>query len=74
MYPYPPQGSLNNSNSEGEGVTKPKFLKESMMLNWKFQEVGVGGQTKKPFMGCVCVDIFWNPTDNNYLRGAVAYL
>ena len=45
-YPYPPQGR-SLKIPRGRGSRKPKFLKESMKLNWKLQ--GVGGF--KPSMG-----------------------
>ena len=38
----------------GGGSRKPKFLKESMELNWNFQRGG-GIQTKKPFVGGVWI-------------------
>ena len=43
-----------NGNSEGVGSQKPKFKKESMGLNWKFQRRG-GIETKKPSMGGVWI-------------------
>ena len=38
----------------GGGYQKPKFLKESMGLNWNFQRGGVI-QTKKPSVGGVWI-------------------
>ena len=46
---------------EGGGSYKPKFLKESIGLNWNFQRGGWkgggggGGQTKQPSMGGVWI-------------------
>ena len=52
-YPYPPQGR-SLEIPRGRGSQKPKFLKESMKLNWKF--LGGGGvQTKKPSVGEVWI-------------------
>jgi len=44
----------------GGGSKRPKFLKESMKLNWNFQRGG-GLQSKKPIHGGG-MDIFWNLT------------
>jgi len=41
----------------GGGSYRPKFLKESMSLNWNFQRGG-GFKAKKPPWGGI--DIFWN--------------
>ena len=38
-------------NSDGEGVSKAKVLKESRKLKWNFQKGGRGGED---------MDIFWN--------------
>ena len=46
-YPYPPI-------LRGGGSQKPKFLKESMNQNWKFQGGG-RVQTKKPSLGEVWI-------------------
>ena len=54
---HPPQGR-SLGIPRGRESQKPKFVKESMTLNWKF--LGVGVQTKKTFSGGM--DIFWNNT------------
>ena len=47
---HPPQRVIGNSEEEGG----PKFLKESMSLNWNFQRSG-GFKPKKPSMGGVWI-------------------
>ncbi len=53
---------IGNSKGVGGRSQKPKFLKESMGLNWNFQGGG-RVQTKKTFCG-QGMDIFWNNTIN----------
>ena len=51
-YPYPPQ-ERSLEIPRGRGSQKPKHLKKSMKLNWKFQGEWVGGggsNQKKPSM------------------------
>ena len=45
-------------NSRGRGSQQPKFIRESMKLNWNFQG-SVQVQMKKPSMGGG-MDIFWS--------------
>ena len=52
----------------GGGSQKPKFLKESMKLNWDFQRGGVRwDQTKRPPVVGRGMAIFWHHTIPNKL-------
>ncbi len=57
---YPPYGRLLEIPGRGWGSQKPKFLKESMNLDWTFQSE-LGDSTQKPFHGRG-MDFFWNNT------------
>jgi len=46
----------------GGGSQRPKFLKESMKLNWNFWRVGGGGVQSKKTVHGGGMDIFWNRT------------
>ena len=52
-------GGGGGGGGVGEGAQKPKFLKESMKLNWNFQRGGAGSPNQKPLVGGIW-DIFWN--------------
>jgi len=55
----PPQRVTGNSEEEG-GLKRPKFLKESMSLNWNFQRGGGSNQKNPPSGRGGGMDIFWN--------------
>ena len=44
-YPYPPHGR-SLEIPKGRGSKQPKFIRESIKLNWKFQREGGGGGFK----------------------------
>ena len=52
----PPPRKVNGSSEEGGGgaLKGPKFLEESMSLNWNFQRGG-GFKQKKPSVGGVWI-------------------
>ncbi len=61
-YLYPPHGR-SLKILRGWGSQKPKFLKESMELNWNFQRGG-GKKIKKPSVGGVWIfsgTTHWKP-------------
>jgi len=45
-----------------EGSQKPKFLKESMKLNWPEFLEERGLQSNKPSVEDACMNIFWTHT------------
>jgi len=50
----PPQRVMGKSEGEGGGSQRPKFLKESISLNWNIQGAGAF-KPKKPSMGGVWI-------------------
>ena len=44
----PPPWKINGNPKGGGGSQKPKFVIESMKLNWNFKRDGGGGPNQKP--------------------------
>ena len=59
-----PKRAIGNFEGEegGGGIQRPKFLKESMSLSWKFQRGQRRVQTKQPSVGGVWLGVFCNNT------------